>query len=188
MQIYLCKIDQQQRLWNFPKQINVNSGLRTNIDWQFHSRTSSETLPVIPDWNRSHTHTIQMSVPTACNWSVLCHRTYLPRACPGHNYGILLELKKLRFVGVFLSWWEGGPRLFSIALVQSTVHLVCVLLRVSSDDIVMCECNVILSCVSSHGPAEPSHWPTTIHIWAESRSWHASYDKLLLAVSVQIHN
>lgn len=45
-----------------------------------------------------------------------------------------------------------GPGLFSIALVLCRVHMVSVLLRVSSEDNVMCECNVILSCVSSHRP------------------------------------
>ena len=44
-----------------------------------------------------------------------------------------------------------GPGLFSIALVLCRVHMVSVLLRVSSDN-VMCGCNVILSCVSSLGP------------------------------------
>ena len=40
-----------------------------------------------------------------------------------------------------------GPGLFSIALVLCRVHMVSVLPRVSSEDNVMCEWNVILSCV-----------------------------------------
>ena len=130
-------------------------------------------------------HTIQMSDQAAWPGQHSDHRAPLPRAQDIIMTANLLELEWLRLVVhlwtlIDVLW----PGVFFIAHVHST-HYVCTPV-ISSDGSMMCECNVILSWVSSQGRVSSRVWSplATIHIWAESRSWHASYDKLLLAPCV----